>query len=528
MEPTREFLARTWAELKQGQARRLVLPLQRRLAASSDQQPELHLLLGLALESIGRRADALSQLDAAVRLAPDDARAWMALGESRSRNRDYDQAAAALRRVTAHAPDSARAWRMLGHALRRHGDRPGAMAAMHECLRIDPDDARARFELGLAHWSGGEPAAALPHVQQALAANPDNVFRIAATASIAATLDAPGRLAGRQDARRIALHMNRSFHFHILEPLFRALLPDHHVLLAAEPEFLTQFAPDVIVCADAQGSRLRELAPRATLVFVRHGLILKRHLHVATRGCDYVAGISSDYVRDTIVAAEGLPAKQLWVTGHVPMDAVFRGDCSPLPPGCLGGDRTVLYAPTWNPRLSSARLLGRDPVSALRGTDDDINVIIKPHPVMAREFADDLRLLRQGVRGRRNVWLVEDASVDALLLLPHADVLVSDASSVIMAYLALDRPLVLINHPQRHLDPGFDPDGIEWQWRDMGEEVTDVATLPRVIAAALADPGARAARRAHYRGLLYGDLTDGRAAERVAARIASLPAQTPA
>lgn len=56
--------------------------------------------------------------------------------------------------------------------------------------------------------------------------------------------------------------------------------------------------------------------------------------------------------------------------------------------------------------------------------------------------------------GNPNVYLVDDAS---------ADVLVSDASSIIFQYLAVDRPLVLISNPSRFASPHYDQRGVEWR-----------------------------------------------------------------
>jgi CDP-glycerol glycerophosphotransferase (TagB/SpsB family) len=121
-----------------------------------------------------------------------------------------------------------------------------------------------------------------------------------------------------------------------------------------------------------------------------------------------------------------------------------------------------------------------------------------------------------------DVHLIDDRAADVMPYLKAADVLVSDASSVIFEYLALDRPIVLITNPERHGVAHFDPNGIEWRWRDVGTEVHDVAELPAAVSAALANPAFRADRRAHYRQQLFGDYADGRAAERIAQKIAEL------
>jgi CDP-glycerol glycerophosphotransferase (TagB/SpsB family) len=101
--------------------------------------------------------------------------------------------------------------------------------------------------------------------------------------------------------------------------------------------------------------------------------------------------------------------------------------------------------------------------------------------------------------------------------------LVSDASGVIFQYLALDRPIVLIANPAAASDEArYDPDAIEWRWRDVGEEVADVKKLAAAVERALADPDAGAERRAEYRRLLFDDLTDGRAGQRIVEKVSTL------
>jgi hypothetical protein len=100
-----------------------------------------------------------------------------------------------------------------------------------------------------------------------------------------------------------------------------------------------------------------------------------------------------------------------------------------------------------------------------------------------------------------------------------ADVLVSDASSVIFQFLALDRPIVLVTNPMHRWDPAFDPDDITWLWRDVGDEVTRRDDLAGAVASALADAARGAERRRVYSDRLFGARRDGRNAERVAAHI---------
>jgi hypothetical protein len=61
-----------------------------------------------------------------------------------------------------------------------------------------------------------------------------------------------------------------------------------------------------------------------------------------------------------------------------------------------------------------------------------------------------------------------------------------------------------------------------------GPRAGTCAIMRNFVGRALADPQARAAKRAVYRERLFGDLADGRAAERAAALLAALIAPTEA
>src|SRR5262249_54256531 len=149
----------------------------------------------------------------------------------------------------------------------------------------------------------------------------------------------------------------------------------------------------------------------------------------------------------------------------------------------------------------------------------DVNVIIKPHPVIGdwrpRWMATWARLAAE----LRGVHLVRDTHADVVPYMLAADLLVSDASSAIFESLALDRPIILVTNPRHRNDPAYEADDIIWRWRDVGEEVRDPDALPAAVAEALERPAARGAVRHRYAKILFGELTDGRNHARVAEKI---------
>ncbi len=205
----------------------------------------------------------------------------------------------------------------------------------------------------------------------------------------------------------------------------------------------------------------------------------------------------------------------------------FRADNPSLPFPRNPGQKTVLYAPTFNRPLSSAAMLGDRLVELIRGSRQDISIIIKPHPLIAEQSPEWVETWRRLVRAHKDVHLAADANDDVMPYLRAADALITDASSVQLYYLALDRPMILINNLDRFGCEYFDPRGFEWSWRDMGKQIENVDELPASVSAALSDPRSNSERRAHYRKLLFDDLTDGKAVERLCQNVEKLAAAVP-
>ncbi len=93
----------------------------------------------------------LTALEAATRSRPDDAAAWIALGDHQLAARDFAQAIRAYDKGLALAPDRSETWSALGeaHIQSARSDTPRmpapARAAFDRALALDPNDMRANF-----------------------------------------------------------------------------------------------------------------------------------------------------------------------------------------------------------------------------------------------------------------------------------------------------------------------------------------------------------------------------------------------
>ncbi len=408
-----------------------------------------------------------------------------------------------------------------GTALWKSGRDDEAVKLLSKCLKAEPDCAEAHYFLGKALSSQSLEDEARRHFEKALEFEPSNAAYLAAEASLRTGYLTEGSKTASFGSKRIALHMHERYHYRILNPIFEEIPKEHRVILTPHVRDLLDFQPNVVVVSESQAALLRKRLPGAIFVWTRHGLISNNTTCYAARVSDY-ACLTSEENRKWHVRYGGNPRRGFWLTGYVQMDPLFRNETIPLPFSLPEKGKTVIYGPTWNEYLSSAPILGQRVVDLIRGNDKKISIIIKPHPVIFERYPKWVQIWRNLERTNENVFFVDDPMADVVPYLKAADLLVSDASSVIFQFLALNRPIILINNPNRFRTSHFDSKGIEWQWRDVANVIDRIEDLPSVVDRNLTNPENRLERRNHYRERLFGNLTDGRAAERIVAKIDQL------
>lgn len=541
---------------------------------------------GLALQRLGRLEDAVIGFGRALEIKPDYAIAALNLGETLQKLGRLDEAEASLRRAVALDPASAKAvvgvgtllvekqnideaityyrkaldlnpaydaaLNNLGLALKFRPNFDREIAACREILSAQPNTASVKIKLAGLLWQQGaadeaaillEPVLAaeaanasanywfgLVHqgrddltrarhfFERALALDPGDVHAEAALAN----LDGAERMHREEGTKRVALHINQRYHYRILRPVFDALRKEGHICrLTPHVSELTAFEPDMVILAESHAPYLRHRLPKALFVWVRHGLISKNATTHAARVADF-ACLTSEASRDWYIRQGGRPRRDFWITGYPQMDILFQPGAPPLGVELEPDRKVVLYAPTWTPGLSSADMLGERVVDLIRGRRTDITLLIKPHPVTVNHRPEWLETWRAVAASYDHVHVFDDPAADVMPLLKKADVLVTDASSVMFQYLAVNRPMVLITNPGRFQVSHYDPRGIEWRWRDVGREVHDREELAPAVSDALDDRTLGSEQRARYRRELFGRYTDGRAAERIAQKITEL------
>jgi tetratricopeptide (TPR) repeat protein len=108
------------------------------LAWKAQPSAKLALRLGAALQSLGRRGEAVAAYQNALQLDPASAEAWFKLGLALQDSRLPDRAEAAYRRALALRPDLAEAQANLGVVLQEQGELEAAKQAYGRAIALMP------------------------------------------------------------------------------------------------------------------------------------------------------------------------------------------------------------------------------------------------------------------------------------------------------------------------------------------------------------------------------------------------------
>ena len=129
----------------------------------------------LALESVGRHAEAVAEWRKALAMDPTNPRAHTNLGIALQGTEAREEALAEFRKAVALKPDYPQARNNLGAALVQFGKLDEGAAQLRAVLELDPDFAEARMNLGEALLETGKFLEAAGQFEKVLSANPGSV-----------------------------------------------------------------------------------------------------------------------------------------------------------------------------------------------------------------------------------------------------------------------------------------------------------------------------------------------------------------
>jgi lipoprotein NlpI len=147
--------------------------------------------LGTALLQAGKPAEAIEQLQQAVRIRPDLVKPRTNLGIALAQAGRLEEAVVELEQALRMDPRLFEVRANLAHALLLLGKLPDAINQWEQALQIKPDSAEVHYDLGVAFERTGRPRQAIEHYQQALRLDPKLIEAQNGLARLRATGDSP-------------------------------------------------------------------------------------------------------------------------------------------------------------------------------------------------------------------------------------------------------------------------------------------------------------------------------------------------
>ncbi len=205
-------------------------------------------------------------------------------------------------------------------------------------------------------------------------------------------------------------------------------------------------------------------------------------------------------------------------TGFPKLDSLFSPNKKSreellMAQGLNPSNRVVLFAPTFNDELSAIPVL-KDRIGEV--ANEHTYLLIKLHGSTRREYKNMYRSL---AKTRQNIIYVDDPDLAPSMLM--ADVMISDVSSAFMEFMSLDKPVILVNNPNRETYPNYDPEDIEYQWRDLGIQVSTIEEVRKAVERCFMTPEEFSEKRKQYADQLLEDRT-GHASKNVVETIKKL------
>ncbi|HEY1531351.1 MAG TPA: CDP-glycerol glycerophosphotransferase family protein [Galbitalea sp.] len=243
-------------------------------------------------------------------------------------------------------------------------------------------------------------------------------------------------------------------------------------------------------------------------VYIGHGDSDKAEAaNPATRAFDEI-WLAGKAARERYLAANiGVREEQLRIPGRPQVSELLDLARSVQP----GSKKTVVYAPTWEgyyaeDGYSSILTLGVSAISALIARND-VTVKYVPHPALGslnRAFADASDAVAHRVRRAGGTVVVAGTLTERYAAIASADLLVTDVSSDLVDFLALDRPYIVLNAGGMSAATfrAATPSAAAGTVLD----ATSIATLGDVVADSI-DSDSRSADRAELAKLFLGDLS---------------------
>lgn len=189
-----------------------------------------------------------------------------------------------------------------------------------------------------------------------------------------------------------------------------------------------------------------------------------------------------------------LTKPKIVTTGMPKLDRMFRGEFNReeiLNKLKLSGKRVIIFAPTYNSDMSAIEVLGN---SVMKLANEETALIVKFHCKVKPKHEALFK------NKPENVAILSKDEPDITPYMSISDLMISDYSSAWMEFMALDKPMVLINNPEavQKFDDQFD-----FVFRDAGIEAGNFEEVKEAVETSFKNPGEKSALRKKYSDMLF-------------------------
>jgi len=283
-------------------------------------------------------------------------------------------------------------------------------------------------------------------------------------------------------------------------------------------EYYLEAKPSWVIFGNvfADAGRLKGVSKTALM---QHGVGPKSVYYSVSKGDIEVRFVEGQYRLNRL--QQMFPEKIFVDTGYAKLDPIIQGKESGLDLVSLGLDpnkKTILYAPTFYP--SSIEQMAKNWPELFA----EYNILLKPHyfSLIKSSYKQQKALLTHWA-SFSNVYLAQAEEANLLPFMVSADVLISDASSALFEFAALNKPVVWCDfYHLRWSYRGMFKFRFEkrvdqdlYRYADVAAHAKTFNELKQVVDQQVSSPDLFAAQRAKYTAELVGTV-DGLCSQRIA------------
>ena len=294
---------------------------------------------------------------------------------------------------------------------------------------------------------------------------------------------------------------------------------DTHWVNSAEEalSFYLEAKPDWIIFGNAF-DHIGKLKGHCKTAMVQHGMGPKACYYTVSESDIDVRFVEGEYRLKRL--QKMFPQKTFVDTGYAKLDPIIQGKEPGLDLVALGLDPnkpTILYAPTFYP--SSIEKMAKNWPQLF----SEYNILLKPHYFsLTKSTYKKQKQLLEHWASYNNVYLASLEQTNLLPFMASADLLISDTSSALFEFVALDKPVVWCDFYHlrwsyrgifkfrfnRRVDEDL------YKYAGVAAHAKTYNDLKRVVGEQIAAPDSYAPQRAQYTYELAGKV-DGLCSQRI-------------